>query len=91
MFSLWRLVLVVSECFVLWLDGEVTCSSCLFDVCSARYSALSQHTSLLPAACSRLLVLTYHEQHSVESGLLGPNINVSRENLFCLCRSRAVR
>ena len=88
MFSLWRLVLVVSECGC--LGGEVTCSSCLFDVCSARYSALSQHTSLLPAACSRLLVLTYHEQHSVESGLLGPNINVS-ENLFCLDRSRAVR
>ena len=60
----------------------MTCSSCLFDVCSARYSALSQHTSLLPAACSRLLVLTYHEQHSVESGLLGPNINVSERTYF---------
>ena len=37
---------------------------------------------LLPAAYCRLLVLTYHEQHSVESGLLGPNINVSERTYF---------
>ena len=42
-------------------------------------------------ACCLLLVLTYHEQHCVETGRLGPNINVSRENIFCLARSRAVR
>ena len=62
----------------LWLGGDhMTCSSCLFDVCSARYSALSQHNSLLPAACPHLSRTTFsrerpsRSQHSTELILPG--------------------
>ena len=46
---------------------QMTCSSCLFDVCSARYSALSQHASLLPAACPHLSRTTFSRERPSRS------------------------